>query len=54
MSKNKKKKKYGSYLEFLEQRVNSENFKRNATSEEYDEAKEKLKREKFKQRILSM
>jgi len=53
MSK-KKKKKYGSYLEFLEKRVNSENFKRNASPEEFNEAKEKLKREKFKQRILNL
>ena len=53
MSKKKKKKKYGSYLEFLETRLNSENFLNNATPEEIAETREKYKREKFKQRILN-
>ena len=44
--------KYANYLEFLEARVNSENFKKNSTPEEYAEAREKLKRERFKQRVL--
>ena len=51
MSK-KKKKTYSSYLEFLETRLNSKNFLKNATVEEIDEAKTKYKREKFKVKLL--
>jgi hypothetical protein len=51
MSKQKKK-KYGSYLEFLETRLNSSNFKARATKEEYDEVKRKYDREKLVQRLL--
>ena len=47
-----KKRQYKTYLEFLETKLNSENFKKNSTPEEYAETKEKFKKEKFKQRIL--
>jgi len=48
----KNKKQYKTYLEFLEARLNSENYKNNVSPEEYKETKEKYDREKFKQRIL--
>jgi len=48
----RKKKQYKTYLEFLEARLNSENYKNNVSPEEYKETKEKYDREKFKQRIL--
>ena len=47
-----KKKKYKDYLEFLEAKLNSENYKTNVSPEEYEKTKEKYKKEKFKQRIL--
>jgi len=47
-----KKKKYGDYLEFLETRLNSPNFKARATKEEYDETKRKYDREKLVRRLL--
>jgi len=52
MPKKSKKKKYGSYLEFLETRLNSANFKARATKEEQEEAKRKYDREKLVQRLL--
>lgn len=55
MSNKKKdgKKQYGSYLEFLETRLNSENYKKKVTKEEYDKTKKKYEREKLIQRILN-
>ena len=52
MAKNKKK-PYNNYLEFLERRLNSENYKNRATKEEYAETKRKYDREKLVQRLLS-
>ena len=52
MPKSNKKKKYGSYLEFLERRLNSANFKARASKEEYEETKRKYDREKLVQRLL--
>ncbi len=41
------------YIEFLEKRVNSQNFKSNVSNEEFEKTKEKLKREKLKLKLLS-
>ncbi len=51
--KKNKKKTYGNYLEFLETRLNSANYKANATPEEYAETKRKYDREKLVQRLLN-
>jgi hypothetical protein len=53
MGKKKKKREYKSYLEFLETRLNSENFLKNASEDEIAEAKMKYKREKLKQKLLN-
>ena len=49
----KKKKQYKSYLEFLETKLNSENYKANVTKEEYEETKAKYKKEKLIQKLLA-
>jgi hypothetical protein len=53
MDKKKKKKQYKNYLEFLEARLNSENYKKNASPEEYEETKQKYKKEKLVQKLLN-
>ena len=53
MSKKKNRHKYENYLDFLETRLNSPNFLKNASKEEIEKTKEKYKREKFRQRILN-
>ena len=40
------------YIEFLTKRVESENYKKNVSPEEYEETKEKLSKEKFKLKLL--
>lgn len=40
------------YIAFLEKRVASENYRRNVTPEEYEQTKEKLKRARFKFKVL--
>ena len=52
MAKRKKKKQYGSYLEFLKTRLESENYKNSVTPEEYAKTKAKYDKERFKQRVL--
>ena len=47
-----KKKKYENYLEFLEARLNSKNFKKNVSPEEYEKTKKKYEKEKLVQRLL--
>jgi len=48
----KMKKQYKNYLEFLETKLNRENYKTNVIPEEYNKTKERYKKEKFKQRVL--
>lgn len=52
MKKKRKKKKYNSYLEFLECKLNSKNYQNNASEEEYQETKRKYDRERLLQRHL--
>ena len=49
MKKKQKSKleQHNDYIAFLEKRVNSENFKNNASKEEYDKAVAKLKKAKL-------
>lgn len=42
-----------NYIEFLEKRINSKNFKNNVSLEEFEKTKEKLKKEKLKLKLLS-
>ena len=42
-----------SYIEFLEKRLNSKNYKNNATPEEFQKTKNKLSKEKLKLKLLS-
>lgn len=42
-----------NYIAFLENRLNSENYKKNVSSEEYAETKAKLKKAKLVLRILT-
>jgi len=42
------------YITFLEKRVNSENYKKNVSLEEFEKTKEKLKKARFKLRTLEI
>lgn len=48
----KKKKEYKSYLEFLETRLNSENYKKSVGIAEYEKTLAKYQREKFLIKLL--
>jgi len=43
-----------NYIAFLEKRVNSENYKKNVSLEEFEKTKEKLKKARFKLRTLEI
>jgi len=49
----KKKRNYKDYTEFLETRLASKNFLNNASPEEIQETKDKLKRERLKNKLLN-
>lgn len=42
------------YIAFLEKRLASKHFKANVTAEEYNKTKEKLKKARFRLRILNV
>ena len=48
----KKKKEYKTYLEFLEARINSENYKNSVSEGEYEKTLAKYKKEKLLKRLL--
>lgn len=52
LSKTEELKKEEEYFEFLQKRLNSENYKNNVSSEEYEKTKQKFKNLKFRIRIL--
>jgi hypothetical protein len=52
LSKTDQLKHEKEYLEFLEKRLNSVNYKKNVASEEYEKTQEKYKKAKFKLRLL--
>ena len=52
MSKKGKKNEYKDYLSFLEKKLNSANYKANVSDEEYEETKQKYKKEKLIQKLL--
>lgn len=54
MTKKKKldKEKMEEYIQFLEKRINSTNFKNNVTTEEFNKTKTKLKNERLKFKLL--
>lgn len=45
--KQNKLEQHKDYIDFLEKRVNSDNFKNNVSKEEYDKTVEKLKKAKL-------
>lgn len=49
----KRIKQMQDYIEFLERRVNSKNYKANVTKEEYEKTVEKLKKERTKLKLLT-
>ena len=54
MNANEKRiKQEQDYIAFLEKRVNSENYKKNVSQEEFDKTKEKLKKAKLVLKILT-
>jgi hypothetical protein len=48
----KNKKKYKDYFEFLETRINSENYKNSVSEEEYEKSLAKYKKEKLIRKLL--
>lgn len=40
------------YVEFLKKRLNSENYKANVSSEEYEETRKKYEKAKFKLKMM--
>ena len=40
------------YVEFLKKRLESDNYKKNVSAEEYEETQDKYKKAKFRLRIL--
>ncbi len=53
MNANEKRIKHEKdYVEFLERRVNSANFKKNVSPEEYEKTEKKLKKSKLVLRVL--
>ena len=52
ITKEKRIKQEEDYILFLEKRLNSENFKKNVTQEEYSKTQEKLKKAKLVLKIL--
>jgi hypothetical protein len=52
-SKEKSIKHEREYIAFLEKRVNSENYKKNVSPEEFEETKEKLKQARLVLKILT-
>lgn len=51
--KQKRIKQEQDYIAFLEKRLNSENYKKNVSKEEYAKTQEKLKKAKLVLRILN-
>lgn len=53
MNANEKRLKHEQdYIEFLERRVKSANFKKNVSPEEYEKTEQKLKKAKLVMRVL--
>lgn len=52
MQKKPTKKETSQYIEFLEKRLDSENYKANVSAEEYEKTKEKLKKARLRIKLL--
>ena len=52
MTKQEELKHEREYVEFLKKRLNSENFKRNVSEEEFEKTKAKYDKAKFRLRLL--
>ena len=52
MSKSEELKHEKDYVEFLKKRLNSENFKKNVSEEEFEKTREKYDKAKFRLRIM--
>lgn len=53
MTKQEELKHETEYIEFLKKRLDSENYKRNVSKEEYEKTKEKYDKAKFRLRIMA-
>lgn len=52
LSKSEEIKHEKEYIEFLKKRLNSDNFKKNVSEEEFIKTEEKFKKAKFRLRLL--